>query len=69
MVIVEFCAKGSLKSYLQSCRCNGEVTETGCIIYKIQNDSGALEDVDETYTTPIQSRHHVDNIGYLFHFD
>ena len=54
-IIVEYCAYGSLKSYLQSCRCNGEVTESGCIIYKVQNESGKLESADDVTSTPYEA--------------
>ena len=52
---MEYCAYGSLKSYLQSCRCNGEVTESGCIIYKVQNESGKLESADDVTSTPYEA--------------
>ena len=54
-LIVEYCANGSLRSYLQSCRCNGEVTESGCIIYKVQNDSGQLEAVNDVVNGAYES--------------
>lgn len=53
-----------MKSYLQSCRINGEVTETGCIIYKTQNSSGYLQESsghlhsnldEDSYQIPVSS--------------
>ena len=78
-LIVEYCANGSLKSYLENCRVNGEVTENGCIIYKVQSGSGYLEATPTTdaiaasqesshvHQAPADmcTRHNVDNVLYF----
>ena len=80
-LVVEYCANGSLKSYLENCRVNGEVTENGCIIYKVQSGSGYLEATPTTdsiatsqsienshvHQAPANmcTRHNVDNVLYF----
>ena len=59
MMIVEYCKHGSLKTYLLNCRCQGEVTESGCVIYKQHNSLGTLVPASESQaTTPIGSPRH-----------